>query len=186
MTANVIAYRGRNTIRELGKVLGFGDDALDRFSSLYANGDFPETLGLQEQLKLSKQSEEFRARQILLQNQADGEAVKKLLASGASFDALAMERSSDAATRFNGGDLGYFTKDRMVPEFSEAAFKLEKGKYTEAPVKTQFGYHVIRLDDVRDAQLPKFEDVKPQISQQLMQQKMAKFQEELRGKAKVE
>jgi peptidyl-prolyl cis-trans isomerase C len=63
---------------------------------------------------------------------------------------------------------------------------LGKGKTTETPVKTQFGFHIIRLDDVRDAQLPKLEDVKPQISQQLMQQKMGKYQEELRSKAKVE
>jgi peptidyl-prolyl cis-trans isomerase C len=63
---------------------------------------------------------------------------------------------------------------------------LGKGKMTETPVKTQFGYHVIRLDDVRQAQLPKFEEVKPQISQQMQQQRMAKFQEELRSKAKVE
>ena len=76
--------------------------------------------------------------------------------------------------------------DRFTLRFSQAMVALEKGKFTETPVKSQFGYHVIRLDDVRDAQLPKFEDVKPQISQQLMQQKMAKFQEELRAKAKVE
>jgi len=73
-----------------------------------------------------------------------------------------------------------------VPEFSEAMTKLEKGKLTETPVKSQFGYHIIRLDDVREAQLPKFEDVKPQITQQLSQQKLAKFQEDLRAKAKVE
>ena len=73
-----------------------------------------------------------------------------------------------------------------MKEFSEALIGLQKGKMTETPVKSQFGYHVIRLDDVRDAQLPKFEDVKPQISQQLLQQKMAKYQEELRAKAKIE
>jgi peptidyl-prolyl cis-trans isomerase C len=73
-----------------------------------------------------------------------------------------------------------------VKEFSEALAGLQKGKMTETPVKSQFGYHIIRLDDVRDAQLPKFEDVKPQISQQLLQQKMGKYQEELRAKAKVE
>ena len=71
-------------------------------------------------------------------------------------------------------------------EFTEALVKLNKGKMTETPVKTQFGWHVIRLDDVREAQLPKLEDIKPQIAQQLQQQKLAKFQEELRAKAKVE
>ena len=73
-----------------------------------------------------------------------------------------------------------------MAEFSEALTKLAKGKLTETPVKTQFGYHIIRLDDVREAQLPKFDDVKPQIMQQLQQQKLGKFQEELRAKAKIE
>jgi peptidyl-prolyl cis-trans isomerase C len=73
-----------------------------------------------------------------------------------------------------------------VPEFSQALIKLTKGQTTETPVKSQFGYHIIRLDDVRDAQLPKFDDVKPQIAQQLQQQKMSKYQEELRAKAKIE
>ena len=73
-----------------------------------------------------------------------------------------------------------------VKEFSEALSTLTKGKMTETPVKTQFGYHIIRLDDIRDAVLPKFDDVKPQISQQLQQQKIGKFQEELRAKAKIE
>jgi peptidyl-prolyl cis-trans isomerase C len=73
-----------------------------------------------------------------------------------------------------------------VKEFSEALVALTKGKTTETPVKSQFGYHVIRLEDVRDAQMPKLDDVKPQIAQQLQQQKMTKFQEDLRSKAKVE
>ena len=73
-----------------------------------------------------------------------------------------------------------------MKEFSEALIALTKGKMTETPVKTQFGYHIIRLDDIRDAQLPKFDDVKPQISQQLQQQKIGKYQEELRAKAKIE
>jgi len=73
-----------------------------------------------------------------------------------------------------------------VAEFSDALTKLTKGKLTETPVKTQFGFHIIRLDDVRDAQLPKFDDVKPQIKQQLEQQKLGKFQEDLRAKAKIE
>ena len=73
-----------------------------------------------------------------------------------------------------------------VHKNSDALVGLTKGKTTETPVKSQFGYHVIRLDDVRDAQLPKFEDVKPQISQQLQQQKMSKYQEDLRAKAKIE
>ena len=73
-----------------------------------------------------------------------------------------------------------------MPEFSTALVKLTKGQTTQTPVKSQFGWHVIRLDDIREAQLPKLEEVKPQIAQQLQQQKLAKFQEELRSKAKIE
>jgi peptidyl-prolyl cis-trans isomerase C len=73
-----------------------------------------------------------------------------------------------------------------VAEFTEALIKLEKGKMTQTPVKSQFGWHVIRLDDVRQAELPKLEDVKAQVAQQLQQQKLAKFQEDLRAKAKIE
>ena len=73
-----------------------------------------------------------------------------------------------------------------MPEFSAALLKLNKGQTTDTPVKTQFGYHSIRVDDVRTAQLPSFDEVKPQISQQLTQQKLAAFQDELRKKAKIE
>ena len=74
----------------------------------------------------------------------------------------------------------------FVPEFSEAMVKLNKGEMTQTPVKSQFGYHIIRVDDIRQAQLPKFEEVKPQIVQQLQQQRLQKYQEDLRAKAKVE
>ena len=73
-----------------------------------------------------------------------------------------------------------------MPEFAEAMIKLKKGETTQVPVKSQFGWHVIRVDDLREAQLPKFEDVKPQIAQQLQQQKLAQFQENLRKSAKIE
>jgi peptidyl-prolyl cis-trans isomerase C len=82
--------------------------------------------------------------------------------------------------------LDWASPSSYVPEFTEALVKLEKGKTTQAPVKSQFGWHVIRLDDVREAQLPKLDEVKPQIAQQLQQQKLIKFQEDLRAKAKVE
>jgi peptidyl-prolyl cis-trans isomerase C len=73
-----------------------------------------------------------------------------------------------------------------VTEFSEAMVKLDKGQMTEVPVKSQFGWHIIRVDDIREAQLPPFEEVKPQLEQQMTQQKMAEFQQSLRAKAKVE
>ena len=86
----------------------------------------------------------------------------------------------------NGGDLDWAAAASYVPEFSEAMVKLEKGQTTQVPVKTQFGWHIIRVDDVRQAELPKMEEVKPQIAQQMQQQKLTEFQKTLREKAKIE
>ena len=99
---------------------------------------------------------------------------------------IAKKQCKDPGSGANGGDLDWANAASYVPEFSGAMIKLNKGQTTEVPVKSQFGFHVIRLDDVRDAQLPKLEEVKPQIAQQLQQQKLAKFQEDLRAKAKIE
>jgi peptidyl-prolyl cis-trans isomerase C len=129
---------------------------------------------------------EYRARHILVEKEADAIAIIAKLKKGAKFEDIAKKSSKDPGSGANGGDLDWANPSSYVKEFSEALVALTKGKMTETPVKTQFGYHVIRLDDVRQAQLPKFEDVKPQIAQQMQQQKMAKFQEELRSKAKVE
>ena len=99
---------------------------------------------------------------------------------------MAKKLSKDPGSGAKGGDLDWASPGNFVKEFSQAMVSLKKGQTTEAAVKTQFGYHIIRLDDVRDAQLPKFEDVKPQILQQLQQAKMNAYQQELRAKAKVE
>jgi peptidyl-prolyl cis-trans isomerase C len=129
---------------------------------------------------------EYRARHILVEKEDQAKAIIAQLKKGGKFDVIAKKSSKDPGSGANGGDLDWANASSYVKEFSDALIALEKGKTTETPVKTQFGYHVIRLDDVRQAQLPKFEDVKPQIAQQLQQQKMAKFQEDLRAKAKIE
>jgi peptidyl-prolyl cis-trans isomerase C len=129
---------------------------------------------------------EYRARHILVEKEDQAKAIIAQLKKGGKFDEIAKKSSKDPGSGAKGGDLDWAGAGNYVAEFSEALTKLAKGKTTETPVKTQFGYHIIRLDDVRDAQLPKFDDVKPQISQQLLQQKMGKYQEELRAKAKIE
>ena len=108
------------------------------------------------------------------------------LKKGAKFDVLAKKFSKDPGSGANGGQLDWANPGNFVKEFSDAMVALKKGQTTEVPVKTQFGYHIIRLDDTRQAQFPKLEAVKPQIAQQLQQQKLAQYQEELRGKAKIE
>jgi len=129
---------------------------------------------------------EYRARHILVEKEDEAKAIITSLKKGGKFDEIAKKQSKDPGSGANGGDLDWANASSYVPEFSGALVKLTKGQTTQEPVKSQFGYHVIRLDDVRDAQLPKLDDVKPQIAQQLQQQKLAKFQEELRGKAKIE
>ncbi len=129
---------------------------------------------------------EYKARHILVEKEADAKAIIAQLKKGGKFEEIAKKSSKDPGSGANGGDLDWAAAGSYVKEFSEAMVKLEKGKMTDVPVKSQFGFHVIRLDDTREAQLPKFDDVKPQIAQQLQQQKLAKYQEELRVKAKIE
>ena len=129
---------------------------------------------------------EYRARHILVPTEAEAKTIIASLKKGGKFEDIAKKQSKDPGSGANGGDLDWATADSYVPEFSAAMTKLSKGQTTDVPVKTQFGYHVIRLEDVREAKLPPLEEVKPQIAQQLQQQKLAKFQDELRAKAKVE
>ena len=129
---------------------------------------------------------EYRARHILVEKEDQAKAIVASLKKGAKFEDLAKKQSKDPGSGANGGDLDWAAGGNYVKEFSEAMVALKKGQLTDKPVKTQFGWHVIRLDDVREAQLPKFEEVKPQISQQMLQQKMGQFQQDLRAKAKIE
>jgi peptidyl-prolyl cis-trans isomerase C len=129
---------------------------------------------------------EYRARHILVEKEDEAKALIADIKKGGKFEDLAKKASKDPGSGANGGDLDWAPAASYVPEFSNAMVKLEKGQMTDAPVKSQFGYHVIRVDDVRDAQLPKLDEVKPQITQQLTQSKLGKFQEDLRAKAKVQ
>jgi peptidyl-prolyl cis-trans isomerase C len=134
-------------------------------------------------------AKEYKARHILVEKEEDAKAIIAQLKKGAKFEDIAKKQSKDPGSGAQGGDLGWANPAGYVPEFAEALKKLTKGQTTDTPVKTQFGYHIIRLDDTRDAKAPeppKFDDVKAQVTQQLQQQKLAKFQEELRAKAKVE
>ena len=129
---------------------------------------------------------EYKARHILVEKEADAQAIIASLKKGGKFEDIAKKQSKDPGSGSKGGDLDWANPSSYVPEFTEALLKLKKGQTTDTPVKSQFGYHVIRVDDIRSAQLPAFEEVKPQIAQQMQQQKLAAFQEELRKKAKVE
>jgi len=129
---------------------------------------------------------EYRARHILVEKEDQAKAIIASIKKGQKFEEIAKKQSKDPGSGANGGDLDWASPGNFVKEFSEAMMALKKGQMTENAVKTQFGYHIIRLDDVREAQLPKFDDVKPQIAQQLTQTKMNNYQQDLRSKAKVE
>lgn len=128
---------------------------------------------------------EYKARHILVEKEGEAKDIIDKLKKGEKFEDLA-KASKDPGSRERGGDLGWANKASYVPEFADAMVKLEKGKYTQAPVHSNFGWHVIQLDDVRDLKAPAFDDVKPQIIQRLRQQAVEKHILELRAKAKVE
>ena len=122
---------------------------------------------------------EYRARHILVESEDEAKALIAQIKGGAKFEDLAKKAP-------NGGDLDWAAAGSYVPEFSQAMVGLQKGQVTEAPVKSQFGWHVIQLDDVRNAQFPPLEEVKAQLQQRLAEQKMAKYREDLRTKAKTD
>lgn len=128
---------------------------------------------------------EYSARHILVEKEEEAKDIVARLKKGEKFEDIAKKMSKDPGSGANGGDLGWSTAANYVPEFSQAMVKLEKGQLTETPVKSQFGWHVIRLDDTRDAKLPPFEELKPQIAQQMQQAKLAEFQNNLRKKAVI-
>jgi peptidyl-prolyl cis-trans isomerase C len=140
-----------------------------------------------ERIKATISGTEYKARHILVDKESDAkEIIARLKKDPAQFSKLAMEKSKDQGSKARGGELGWFDPRRMVPEFSAAVAKLEKGKITEVPVKTQFGYHVILLEDSRAIEAPPLEQVKAQLSQQLQQQGVKKQLDALKAAAKIE
>jgi peptidyl-prolyl cis-trans isomerase C len=140
-----------------------------------------------ERIKATISGTEYKARHILVEKETEAkDIIARLKKDPAAFEKLAMEKSKDAGSAPRGGELGWFDPRRMVPEFGAAVSKLEKGKFTEAPVKSQFGYHVILLEDTRAIQAPPLEEVKPQLSQQLQQQSVKKQLDALKAAAKIE
>jgi peptidyl-prolyl cis-trans isomerase C len=138
-----------------------------------------------EAIKQVKNEEEVHARHILVVSEDDAKAILAQLKGGADFAALAKEKSKDPGSAESGGDLGYFTKEQMMPEFAEVAFKLDKGQLSD-PVKTQFGWHIIKVEDKRIKPTPTFEQVKPQIENYIAHRAQAELVENLRKAANVE
>ena len=137
-----------------------------------------------EAVKQAPPEEEVHARHILVPTEDEAKAIETQLKNGADFATLAKEKSKDPGAA-DGGDLGYFTKDQMVPEFSEAAFKLEKGQISD-PVHTQFGWHIIKVEDKRVKPTPTFDQVKTQVQNYVARRAQAELVDNLRKSAKIE
>jgi peptidyl-prolyl cis-trans isomerase C len=137
-----------------------------------------------EAVKSQGGQEEVRARHILVEAEDEAKAILEQLKGGADFATLAKEKSKDPGAA-EGGDLGYFTKDQMVPEFAEVAFKMYPGQLSN-PVKTQFGWHIIKLEDKRTKQPPDFAKVKEQIESFLARKAQTEYITKLRQSAKIE
>ena len=129
---------------------------------------------------------EYRARHILVEKEDEAKALIVQLKGGASFEELAKKHSKDPGSGAQGGDLDFAKADAYVPEFGKALTQLKKGEITVVPVKTQFGWHVIKLEDTREDEFPAFDDVKAQIVQRMEQVKLQQYQEELRKAAKTD
>jgi peptidyl-prolyl cis-trans isomerase C len=140
-----------------------------------------------DKIKAQAAGNQFKARHILVEKEADAkDIIAKLKKDPKAFEALAKAKSKDPGSKDKGGDLGWFDPRGMVPEFGAAVAKLEKDKFTEEPVKSQFGYHVIMLEDTRANPIPTLEQVKPRLTQQVQQQNMKKMLDDMKAKAKIE
>ena len=140
----------------------------------------------EERLKQMPTEEEVHARHILVSTEDEAKALIAEIKKGAAFDKLAKEKSTDKASGAEGGDLGWFKKSDMVKEFADAAFNLKKGELTETPVKTQFGYHVIKVEDRRKAPPPAFEEMADQLKEEMAREAVTAQLDQLRSGAKIE
>ena len=150
------------------------------------NGVSDDTLKKEyETIKAGLGDKEYRARHILVEKKEDAEALIKQLQSGGKFEELAKANSKDPGSKDNGGDLDWAVPSNYVKPFADALVALQKGKYTATPVQSPFGFHVIQLDDTREAKAPSFEEVKAQLTQRLQGQVVEKHLVELREKAGI-
>jgi peptidyl-prolyl cis-trans isomerase C len=138
-----------------------------------------------DKAKAQAGDKEYHAYHILVEKEDDAKAIISKLKAGAKFEELA-KQSKDTGSASKGGDLDWASPATFVPAFSQAMVALQKGQFTETPVKTEFGYHIIKLDDIRASKFPTMEEVKPQIIDGLQQQKVQAYQQTLLKKAKIQ
>jgi peptidyl-prolyl cis-trans isomerase C len=175
---------------EVKRAIAFARNKVLMEALLQKTGDAAETDAAlhkvyDEAVKQMSNQEEVHARHILVATEDEAKAIEAELKKGADFATLAKEKSKDPSGAANGGDLGYFTKDEMVPEFAEAAFKLDKGQISD-PVHTKFGWHIIKIEDKRIKPVPTFDEVKPQLQNYVAHHAQAELVDSLRKTANIE
>ena len=145
-----------------------------------------------ESVKSQYTGKEYHVEHILVEKEADAKAITAQLKAGANFEDLAKAKSKDPGSAPTGGDLGWVSEKSLVPEFSKAMVQLKKGQITDKPVKTQFGWHIIKMDDVRDVKAPPMEEIKDQLKQMIasdqnwQKAKFAEMMQKLRAKARIQ
>ncbi len=180
--ANSPDYKAQMELARQGILIGLLSADIDKKAAV-SDADIQSEY---DKIKAQSSGTEYRARHILVEKEEDAKALVGQLKGGAKFEDLAKKSSKDPGSAENGGDLDFAAPTAYVPEFSQAMVKLKKGEYTDVPVKSQFGFHIIKLEDTREAKFPALAEVKPQIQQRLSQQKAAAFRDELRAKAKTD
>jgi peptidyl-prolyl cis-trans isomerase C len=139
-----------------------------------------------DKLKVTLGKSEYNVSHILVDTEDEAKAIIAELGKKGKFDKIAKAKSKDTGSAEKGGALGWAVPTNFVPPFANAMLNLKKGEYTKEPVKSQFGWHIIKLDDVRNLKIPSFEELKPQIQQRLQQQAIQEYVADLRSKAKIE
>ena len=139
-----------------------------------------------EQFVSQMGDKEYKARHILVDKEDEAKAIIAALKRGDAFDKLAKEKSKDTGSKDNGGDLDWGPAGRYVPEFGNAMKALAKGQTSDTPVKSPFGFHIIRLDDSRDMKVPKFDEVKDNLRQRSQQEQVSRLVQDLKSKAKID
>jgi len=145
-----------------------------------------------EQVKSQYTGKEYHVEHILVEKEADAKAITAQIKAGGNFGQIAKERSKDPGSAPNGGDLGWVSDKALVPEFSKAMVQLKKGQITDKPVKTQYGWHIIKMDDIRDVKAPSMDEIKDQLKQMItadqnwQKAKFSELMQKLRAKAKIQ
>lgn len=154
--------------------------------------DEAELKAAYDQVKVQYTGKEYHVEHILVEKESDAKAIIAQLKSGGNFEQIAKEKSKDPGSAAKGGDLGWVSDQSLVPEFSKAMVQLKKGQTTDKPVKSQYGWHIIKLDDVRDVKAPSMDEIKDQLKQMIssdqnwQKAKFSEMMQKLRAKAKIQ